>query len=206
VQFALGCLQEKPTAQDKFYRLADPFPTFAATYPFLLLDAANLKAASQRSRDEFDRLLLYPYAKFPAEILSGKLYVGSIHCANSPKMLEDLQIRSLVDFVDYPEAEKVAESKTKMAGYRHWPINPQIPVVLDFDVICKQIDQLLLDGRVLLSCREGESISPCLAIAYLMFKVGLAVTPATLKVCQAISRVELDKMVYGQLLIYKPKK
>jgi hypothetical protein len=39
-----------------------------------------------------------------------------------------------------------------------------------------------------------------------MYKANLNVQMATLKVCQAISRVELDKMVYGQLLVYKPKK
>lgn len=39
-----------------------------------------------------------------------------------------------------------------------------------------------------------------------MYKSKLDVQMATLKVCQAISRVELNKMVYTQLLIYKPKK
>ena len=59
---------------------------------------------------------------------------------------------------------------------------------------------------MLLYCKDGESISPAFAVAYLMYKANLNVQMATLQVCQAISRVELDKMVYGQLLVYKPKK
>lgn len=39
-----------------------------------------------------------------------------------------------------------------------------------------------------------------------MFKANLDVTMATLKVCQAISRTDITKWIYGQLLVYKPKK
>ncbi len=39
-----------------------------------------------------------------------------------------------------------------------------------------------------------------------MFKCKLDINMATLKVCQAISRVEICKWIYTQLLTYKPKK
>lgn len=86
------------------------------------------------------------------------------------------------------------------------PINNDIQVVIDFDFICKQIDEMLTKGKVLLYCKDGETISPAFAIAFLMYKAKLDVQMATLKVCQAISRVEISKMVYTQLLLYRPKK
>lgn len=64
-----------------------------------------------------------------------------------------------------------------------------MPVVIDFDLINKQIDELVAKGKVLLYCKDGESISPAFAISYLMYKAKLDVSTATLKVCQAISRV-----------------
>lgn len=42
---------------------------------------------------------------------------------------------------------------------------------------------------MLLYCKDGETISPAFAISYLMYKAKLDVSTATLKVCQAISRV-----------------
>ena len=78
-------------------------------------------------------------------------------------------------------------------------------MVIDFDQINQLIDEQVNKGKVLLYCKDGESVSPAFAVGYLMFKAKLNVQMATLKVCQAISRVELDKMVYGQLLVYKPK-
>jgi protein-tyrosine phosphatase len=62
-------------------------------------------------------------------------------------------------------------------------------VVIDFDLINKQIDELVSKGKVLMYCKDGESISPAFAISYLMYKAKLDISTATLKVCQAISRV-----------------
>jgi hypothetical protein len=39
-----------------------------------------------------------------------------------------------------------------------------------------------------------------------MYKAGLDVSMATLKVCQAISRTDITKWIYTQLLVYKPNK
>lgn len=96
---------------------------------------------------------------------------------------------SLVDFIDYSEEEKIAEFKLNHDSYHHWPINKDVPVVIDFDLINKQIDELVSKGKVLLYCKDGESISPAFAISYLMYKAKLDIATATLKVCQAISRV-----------------
>ena len=50
-----------------------------------------------------EKLLLYPYSKFPAEIIIGKLYLGDVFASNSEKHLSDLKIKSLFDFIDYNE-------------------------------------------------------------------------------------------------------
>ncbi len=68
-------------------------------------------------------------------------------------------------------------------------MNKDVPVALDFDQINKKIDELLGKGKLLLYCKDGETISPAFAISYLMYKANLDITTATLKVCQAISRV-----------------
>lgn len=58
----------------------------------------------------------------------------------------------------------------------------------------------------LLYCLDGETISAAFAIGYLIYKTGLDISMATLKVCQAISRTDITKWIYTQLLVYKPKK
>lgn len=100
----------------------------------------------------------------------------------------------------------MADFKKDHPSFVHIPINQDVPVVIDFDYINKQIEEQVTKGKTLLYCKDGETISPAFAIAYLMWKAKFDVQMATLKVCQAISRVELNKMVYTQLLIYKPKK
>lgn len=60
---------------------------------------------------------------------------------------------------------------------------------LDFDAINIWLDGELEKGRVLLYCKDGESISAAFAIGYLMHKAKLDVGMATLKISQAISRV-----------------
>ena len=115
-------------------------------------------------------------------------------------------IVNLIDFIDYNEGQKMADFKKDHEGLVQIPINQDVPVVIDFDYINKQIDEKVSTGKTLLYCKDGESISPAFAISYLMYKSNLNVQMATLKVCQAISRVELNKMVYTQLLIHKPKK
>jgi hypothetical protein len=83
----------------------------------------------------------------------------------------------------------LADFKASHSNYHHLPFNAEVPVTLDFDIINKKIDTLINQGKVLLYCRDGETISPAFAISYLMYKAKLDIGMATLKVCQAISRV-----------------
>lgn len=41
----------------------------------MMLDSEKLKQSSEIGKVEFDKTLLYPYAKFPSEIIPGKLYL-----------------------------------------------------------------------------------------------------------------------------------
>ena len=94
-----------------------------------------------------------------------------------------------MDFIDYNAEEKMPDFKNSHPSYLHIPINKEVPVILDFDEINKQIDELVAKGKVLLYCKDGETVSPAFVISYLMYKAKLDVSTATLKVCQAISRV-----------------
>ena len=156
---------------------------------------------------------MVPLCQVPRRNHTGKALCGtdgatqsSIYSSNSQRQLADLGITHLVDFIEYKEDEKIPEFKQQHQNYTHIPLNPDVPVVLDFDQIGQTLDSIIGEGKTLLYCRDGESISPAFAVGYLMFKVGLNVQMATLKVCQAISRVELSKMIYTQLLVYQPKK
>lgn len=60
---------------------------------------------------------------------------------------------------------------------------------IDFDIICEELDKHVTKGKTLFYCKDGEVISPAFVIAYLMYKYKLDINMATLKVCQAISRV-----------------
>jgi hypothetical protein len=71
----MQCLREKAEKEDKFYCLGEDFQKFREVYPFMLLDSGKLKAAAEKGQGEYDKALLYPYAKFPSEIIPGKLYL-----------------------------------------------------------------------------------------------------------------------------------
>ncbi len=70
----LKCLDERKSKEDKFYSLNDSFETFFNKYPFMFLVKKELEKQVS-NKTEFDKKLLYPYAKFPAEIIQDKLYL-----------------------------------------------------------------------------------------------------------------------------------
>jgi hypothetical protein len=49
-------------------------------------------------------------------------------------------IVNLIDFIEYNTEEKLADFKKDHPSILYIPINPEVPVVLDFDIINKQID------------------------------------------------------------------
>jgi hypothetical protein len=91
-------------------------------------------------------------------------------------------------------------------NYLQLPFNKDVGVNINFDIINEEIDKRVAIGPTLLYCQDGETISAAFAISYLMYKANLDVSMATLKICQAISRTDITKWIYTQLLTYKPKK
>ena len=53
----------------------EDFKTFKANYSFMCLDSNKIEEASKHNQLELDKAMLYPYAKFPSEIIPGKLYL-----------------------------------------------------------------------------------------------------------------------------------
>lgn len=129
-----------------------------------------------------------------------------------------MKIKGLIDFIHYePPNEETTVVNTletvpdfkkdeEKYSYLHLPFHKDVQVQINFDLINAEIDKRLNNGRVLLYCKDGETISAAFAISYLMYKAKLDVSMATLKVCQAISRSDINKWIYTQLLLYKPKK
>jgi hypothetical protein len=46
-----------------------------------------------------------------------------------------MQIKSLFDFIDYNEEEKMPEFKEKKYNFMHLPFNTDVPALIDFDII-----------------------------------------------------------------------
>lgn len=85
----------------------------------------------------------------------------------------DMKIKSLVDFIDYEAKEAKGEEepdfkKSKVGksvpdfkkdeskyNYLHIPLNKDVIVEIDFDIICAEIDKKMKEGRVLLYCDDG---------------------------------------------------
>ena len=44
----------------------------------MLLDSNKIEEASKLNQMELDKAMLYPYAKFPSEIIPGKLYLVNV--------------------------------------------------------------------------------------------------------------------------------
>lgn len=44
----LKCLSERASKEDKFYGLSEGFESFSSLYPFMLVDEAKLKEASEK--------------------------------------------------------------------------------------------------------------------------------------------------------------
>lgn len=79
-------------------------------------------------------------------------------------------------------------------------------MIIDFDEINQFIESFISNKSfpILLYCRNGDNISPALAIAYLMFKKKLQLSMASLMVFQKRPNVTVEKWIYTQLLTYVP--
>jgi len=106
----------------------------------------------------------------------------------------------------YNEDEIVPAWKHTNYSYQHIPLTAEMGIGINFDEINRMIDQLNTEGKtpILIYCKNGESLAPGFAIAYLMYKAKLDVNVASLKVFQATSSVEIAKWLYTELLLYKP--
>jgi hypothetical protein len=108
--------------------------------------------------------LLYPYCRFPTEIIPGKLYLGNIFSSNSERQLKDLKIKSLVDFVEYKDEENGEQSANRIPQFKkdenkynflHLPFNKDVHVNINFDEINQEIEKRVNEGPTLLYCLDG---------------------------------------------------
>ena len=165
-------VQALPKDKDnKLYSLSESYEQFYAEYPVVCLVLAEFEKLKEKNaaKVELDKWQLYPYCRFPSEIIIDKLYLGGIFSSNSEKILNDMRIKSMVDFIDYEAKEEGGDTETQGVGnsvpdfkkdeskfsYLHIPLNKNIAVEIDFDVICSEIDKKLQNGRVLLYCNDG---------------------------------------------------
>jgi hypothetical protein len=46
-----------------------------------------------------------------------------------------MQIKSMFDFIDYNEDEKIPDFKEQKYNFMHLPFNTEVPAHIDFDII-----------------------------------------------------------------------
>ncbi|KAL4492952.1 hypothetical protein ABPG72_020731 [Tetrahymena utriculariae] len=210
---------EKSLAEYKLYCLKEGLNSFSKKYPFLMLNNEDFENIDQMKKEEHkdsrdilndkQKKVLYSYSQFPFEIVEEVLYLGNIYHSNSQMYLNDLNIKTMIDFITYnnEDAKKIPSFKTEKYEYKNIPLDAKQSITLDFDEINKYIDQQISEnkGRILLYCSNGQSISPAFAISYLMYKQKMSIQLASMKVFALIGKVNISQWIYTQLLVYKPK-
>jgi len=222
-KLALDCIK-KFGGFDKVSYLKQGIESFIEKYPFLCL---NFHERDQESDEKakkpveenkvnsegkpilspYETKLLYSMSRFPTEITEGKIFLGSMYNANNRKQMQDLGIKSVIEFIDYKD-QPIPEYKTTHFTYKNIPIDNETAPFVDFDEICTYIDDLLKDetkSPVLLCCKDGDTISPCFAIAYQMWHKGSNLTFASALVYQKRGTVDANKPLYTVLTTWQPQ-
>ena len=95
--------------------------------------------------------------------------------------------------------------KASEYNYRHIPFDDSLDLLLDLDEICDYMACRNDKGeRVLIFCKDGDTYSPGIAIAYLMYAKRIDLTKASLLVFGRRLNINISKKLYAQLLTYKP--
>ena len=178
---------------DKVMLLGEP-SLFRAKYPFLCL-----------SPGDSGEKALFAQSRFPSEVLSGQVFVGSIFNALNRRQLECLGIECVVDLTLYDSP--VERHKFPSNDYLNLPIAKDDPTaLLDLDSFCLQAFQWLnRPAKLLIVCLDGDSFAPGLAIALLKFlKKEQSMHLISMSVFQKRGTVKVDKAFYGKVLEYSP--
>jgi len=199
--------------------LKEGIESFIEKYPFLCLNfherdqesdnkppAQETKTDGQPLLSPYESKLLYSLSRFPTEMLEGKIFQGNVYNANNKKQLQDLGIKSIIEFIDYKD-QPIPEYKTQNYTYKNIPIDNETAAFVDFDEICKYIDDLLKDETkfpILICCKDGDTISPCFSIAYQMWHKGSSLTFASAFVYQKRGTVDANKHLYTVLTTWQP--
>ncbi len=148
--------------------LKEGIESFVEKYPFLCINfherdqESDNKPPAQETKPEgqpllspFESKLLYSLSRFPTEMLEGKIFQGNVYNANNKKQLQDLGIKSIVEFIDYKD-QPIPEYKVQNFTYKNIPIDNETAAFVDFDEICQYIDDLVKDetkSPVLIVCK-----------------------------------------------------
>eukprot|EP01016_Furgasonia_blochmanni_P021973 TRINITY_DN24060_c0_g2_i1.p1 TRINITY_DN24060_c0_g2~~TRINITY_DN24060_c0_g2_i1.p1 ORF type:complete len:181 (-),score=44.63 TRINITY_DN24060_c0_g2_i1:35-577(-) len=100
------------------------------------------------------------------------------------------------------------EKRTQAYEFKQIVFEEELEMLLDFDEICAFIQEMIdkAKGPVLIYCRDGDSFSPGIAIAYYMYSKSFDINKASLLVFAKRSSVNINKKLYTQLMNYAPGK
>ena len=183
---------------------------FEKQYPFLTLspfktpeDQKNLKNTSfeiiqKKLLKEQQKKVLYANSSFPLCLKKDQIYIGNNFHGNSKILLEDLKIDFLISIKEDDKKKNTFEINENFITIFICKLK-----IIDFDLILKNLEELVKSKIVMFIGRDSQ-LSACLVIAYFMKFMKIDVTFASVKVFHVLKNSLCDRIVYNQLMHYKP--
>ena len=183
---------------------------FKENYRFLILSAfknseeekdlknLSFETIQKKLLKEQQKKVLYANSSFPLCILKDKIYIGNNFHGNSKILLKDLKIDYLINIKEDDKKNNNFEISDNIIT-----IFISKMKIIDFDLILKNLKDLIQNKIVLFIGRDYE-FSACFGIAYFMKFLKIDVTLASLKVFHVLKKTTCDRIIYNQLMHYKP--
>ncbi|KAI9574655.1 protein-tyrosine phosphatase-like protein [Boletus coccyginus] len=136
-------------------------------------------------------------------IIPGKLYLGNVHAARSPRSLTERRITHIVSVCNDAIPAEIPES-----GIVHLRIPVEDVDFADllawFPTACQFIEQAIAaEGAVLVHCHQGLTRSATVVAAYLMFTRRIDATQAMSAVREAREQVWFNAGFHEQLVLFE---
>ncbi|KAN0097436.1 Protein-tyrosine phosphatase-like protein [Tylopilus felleus] len=136
-------------------------------------------------------------------IIQGRLYLGNIHAARSPRSLTERRITHIVSVCNDAIPAEIPES-----GIAHLRIPVEdvdfADLLIWLPTACQFIEQAIADGgAVLVHCHQGLTRSATVVAAYLMCTRRIDATQAMSAVRQAREQVWFNGGFHEQLVLFE---
>ncbi|KAG1761342.1 protein-tyrosine phosphatase-like protein [Suillus occidentalis] len=136
-------------------------------------------------------------------IIEGKLYLGNIHAARSPRSLSERNISHIVSVCNDPIPSELPESGITFLRIPVEDVDTA-DLLIHMPTVCQFIDRAIqARGVVLVHCLQGLSRSAAVVAAYLMYTKRIDATNAMDAVRKAREQVWFNAGFQEQLVLFE---